>query len=612
MSLQPQSRLRVDPRIAFTFLCAAFLTSINVHAASNDTLALINGKPVTSDAFRYRFELSVYPGKDNRPSLDSTKKKFLLSLIAERLLALSAQSEDLIDSQDEQIRSEAEGVFLRDALFRGEVVSRVKVSKDEISSGLRLSSYRYLLDTFYFPDSMSALRFYQSARGLPVQQFYATARSAQLSHDTLLIGYGESTETIEAAFFAREPGFVSKPTLTEDGFVVFRILDRSLNKKFASASPEERRSWVEKVIRSRKEDRLGFEYVRRVMHGIRVQVNREVFRPLALAAQSRLGSHQPTPNDPHYHLSSEDIISLRSNLAEYLNQPVLQLDAGSLTLDEVLEKLPLAGFTAGDTSIGEVASGLHTCLKFIAQNHFLSKRARELGLENSPEVRENVELFVDAFRAFRVAQVKTEGVAISDAEVDSFFNVHRDVVLDNVLLRVDQYSVGSIDEAADLFNRLNRDERGGTSFLSPKGREVGGDTVWMRASELGEVGAVVAELKPGEIYGPVPKGGQFVIYKLLEKESAVSDSVLSNSIRVAKNLLLAQKKRRVLNEYVAVLAEQSNVRILFNRLHGLDVTPLQMFTLRYIGFGGKITAVPPLCPREDWVKYLRKKASIVQ
>jgi hypothetical protein len=588
------------------------LTRINVHAAASDTLALINGEPVTSDAFRHRFELSVYPGKDNRTRLDSTKKGFLLSLVAERLLALSAQSEDLIDAQDEQIKSEAEDMFLRDALFRREVVSRAKVSRGEISSGLRLSSYRYLLDTFYFPDSISALRFYLRARGLPVQQFYAIARSAQISHDTLLIGYGESTETIEAAFFAREPGFVSKPILTEDGFVVFRILDRSLSKTFASASPEERQGWVEKIIKSRKEDRLGFEYLRRVMHGIRVQVSREVFRPLALAVQSRLSSHRPTPNDPHYHLSSEDIISLRSNLAEYLNQPVLQLDAGSLTLDEVLEKLPLAGFTAGDTSIGEVASGLHTCLKFIAQNHFLSKHARELGLENSPEVRDNVQIFVEAFRAFRVAQVKTERVAISDAEVDSFFNVHRDVVLDNVVLRVDQYSVSSIDEAADLFNSLSRGERVGTSIFSPKGGEVGGDTVWIRASELGEVGAVVAELKPGEIYGPVPKEGQYVIYRLLEKRSAVSDSVLSNSIRVAKNVLLAQKKRRILNEYVARLAEESNVRVFFNRLHDLGVTPLQMFTLRYVGFGGKISAVPPLCPREDWVKYLQKKASIVQ
>jgi hypothetical protein len=583
-----------------------------VHAASNDTLALINGEPVTSDAFRYRFELSVYPGKDNKTSLDSTKKHFLLSLIAERLLALSAQSEDLIDAQDEQIKSEAEDMFLRDALFRREVVSRVKVSRGEISSGLRLSSFRYLLDTFYFPDSMSALRFYLRARGLPVQQFYATARSAQISHDTLLIGYGESTEKIEAACFGREPGFTSKPTLTEDGFVVFKILDRSLNKKFASASPEEQRSWVEKIIKSRKEDRLGFEYLTRLMHGIRVQVNREAFHPLALAVQSRLSSHQPTPNDPHYHLSSEDIISLRSSLAGYLNQPVLQLDTRSLTLDEVLEKLPLAGFTAGDTSIGEIASGLHTCLKFIAQNHFLSKRARELGLENSPEVRDNVELFVDAFRAFRVAQVKTEGVAISDAEVDSFFNVHRDAVLDNVVLRVDQYSVRGIDEAADLLNRLNRGERVGSRPPGTTGAEVVGDSLLIRASELGEFGAVVAQLKPGEIYGPVPKEGRYVIYRLLEKRSAVSDSVLSKSIRVAKNVLLAQKKRRILNEYVAKLAEESNIRIFFNRLHDLDVTSLQMFTLRYIGFGGKISAVPPLYPREDWVKYLRKKASIVQ
>jgi hypothetical protein len=585
---------------------------INVHAAGSDTLALINGEPVTSDAFRYRFELSVYPGKDNRTSLDSTKRHFLLSLIAERLLAVSAQSEDLIDAQDEQIKSEAEDMFLRDALFRKEVASRVRLSSDEISNGLRLSGYSYLLDAFYFPDSMSALRFYRRAQGLPIHQFYAIARSAQISHDTLLIGYGESTERIEAAFFGGEPGFVSKPTLTEDGFVVFRILDRSLSKTFASASPEERQSWVEKVIKSRKEDRLGFEYLRRLMHGIRVHVNREAFRPLALAVQSRLSSHQPTPNDPHYHLSSEDIISLRSSLAGYLNQPVLQLDTRSMTLDEVLEKLPLAGFTAGDTSIGEVASGLHTCLKFMAQNHFLSKRARELGLDNSPEVRDNVQLFLDGFRAFRVAQVKTEGVAISDAEVDSFFNVHRDVVLDNVVLRVDQHSVSSIDEAAELFDRLNRGEHVGTPPFGPTGGGVGGDTVWIRASELGEVGAVVAELKPGEIYGPVPREGQFVIYKLLEKKSAVSDSVLSKSIREAKNLLLAQKKRRILNEYVARLAEESNVRVFFNRLHDLDVTPLQMFTLRYIGFGGKISAVPPLYPREDWVKYLQKKASIVQ
>jgi len=226
--------------MACVILFTSWLARATATGAQADTLALINGEPVTSDAFKYRYELSVYPGKDNTTSLDSTKKQFLLSLIAERLLALSAQSENLLDVEDEKIRTEAEDMFLRDALFRKEVVSKVKISRDEVSSGLKLSSYLYLVDTFYFPDSASGSRFYGRLGGLPPAQFYAAVRTARVSHDTLQIGFGESTEKIERAFFGHEPGFVSQPTLTEDGFVVFRILGRPLNKRFASASEEER------------------------------------------------------------------------------------------------------------------------------------------------------------------------------------------------------------------------------------------------------------------------------------------------------------------------------------------------------------------------------------
>jgi hypothetical protein len=605
-------RAALEWPIALAFLFAVLFGRATATGAQADTLALINGEPLTSDAFRYRFELSIYPSKDNRTSLDSTKKQFLLSLIAERLLAISAQSENLVDVEDEKIRTEAEDMFLRDALFRKEVTSKVKIRREEISSGLRLSSYLYFVDALYFPDSLDAGCFYRKVVALPENQFYAAMRSARVSHDTLQIGFGESTERIEHAFFGREPGFVSYPTLTEDGFVVFRILDRPLNKRFASASQEERRSLVEKIIRSRREQQAGFEYLRKLMHGIKVNVNFRTFRPLALAILSRLRLHRPMPNDPHYHLSSDDFLSFQSDLARYLSQPVLEVDTRSMMVDEVLERLPFTGFTALDTTIGEVTSGLHASLKFIAQNYFLSKRARELGLQNSPEVMNNVQLIVDAFRAFRVARLKTEGVGISEAEVDSFFNVHRDAILDKVALRIEHYSASSIDEAADVFNRLN--QRRQVESLPPGtvSRKVGADSLWIPASKLGETGAVIAQLRPGEIYGPVPEGGHYVIYRLLDKKSAVSDSVLAHSIQVAKDILLAQKKRQVLNEYLAKLAEENNVRFFLSKLHDLNVTSLQMYTVRYLGFGGKVSAVPPLFPREDWVKYLQKKASVVQ
>jgi hypothetical protein len=341
-------------------------------------------------------------------------------------------------------------------------------------------------------------------------------------------------------------------------------------------------------------------------------VNYRTFRPLALAIRSRLKLHHPTPNDPHYHLSSDDFVSLRSDLVKSLNQPVLQLDTRSMMLDEVLEKLPFTGFTAQDTTIGEVTSGLHASLKFIAQNYFLSKQARDLGLQNSMEVRNNVQLIVDAFRAFRVAQLKTEGVGISEAEVDSFFNIHRDAILDKVALRVEQYSASSIDEAADVFNRLNQRKHVESLAVEAASHKVAVDSLWIPASKLGETGAVVAQLRPGEIYGPVPERGHYMIYRLLDKKSAVSDSALANSIRVARDVLLAQKKRQVLNEYLARLAEENNVKVFLSNLRDLNVTSLQMYTLRYLWFGGKISAVPPLYPREDWVKFLQKKASVVQ
>jgi len=598
-------------RIAVAFFFPVLPAHVTANATQADTLALINGEPLTSDAFRYRFELSVYPGKDNPARLDSTKKQFLLSLIAERLLALSAQSENLVDAEDEEIRNEAEEMFLRDALFRKEVVSKVKISRDEVSSGLRHSTYLYVVDALYFPDSLDARQFYSNANGLPENQFYAAVRSARVSHDTLQIGFGESTERIERAFFGREPGFVSQPTLTEDGFVVFRILDRQLDKKFGSASFEERQTWVEKIVKGRREEQLGFEYLRKLMHGIRVIVNSRAFRPLAVAVQSQLKLHRPTPNDPHFHLSSEEITSFRSDLAGILNEPILQLGKTSMTLHEVLEKLPFTEFTARDTTIGEIASGLHASLKFIAQNYFLSKRARELGLQNSPEVTNNVQLFLDAFRAFRVAQLKTEATTVTEAEVDSFFNIHRDIILDKVALRVERYTASNINEAADAFSRLNERKVGDQNLLALS-REAKEDSLWIPASRLGETGAVIAQLKPGEIYGPVPDRGRYVIYRLVDKKTAVNDSVLANSIRVAGDVLLAEKKRRVLNEYLARLAEENNVKIFFSNLPHLNVTPLQMYTLRYLGFGGKVAAVPPLYPREDWVKYLQKKASVVQ
>ena len=51
------------------------------------------------------------------------------------------------------------------------------------------------------------------------------------------------------------------------------------------------------------------------------------------------------------------------------------------------------------------------------------------------------------------------------------------------------------------------------------------------------------------------------------------------------------------------MAEKAKVKIFIEALKKVQVSPIQMFTVRNIGFGGRISAVPGLVPCEGWVKY---------
>lgn len=593
------------PRILFGAVCLLYLLVTNLLFCASDTLAVVAGQVITSEEFLNRFELSVYPGKEVSRNLELLKQKFLASMVAEKLLSLDANRRggDLSFDLDNLMR-QTEDLFLRDALFRREVLDRIKVGEVEIRAGIAQAAYLILVDAFYFPDSSTGRVFYQGTRLLHSKAFYSFVDSLQVSHDTLEIRYGESTKAIERAIYGKEKGTLSPPTFTEDGYVVFRILQKQVDKEFNAYSPTEGSERVHRVIRNRKSEEKGFEYLSSAMKGVRVEINYSIFRPLARDIQKRIQTHVPTPNDPHYHLTETEIAGFKRTFEKSLGEVLLRWKGGTLTLERVLDELPLSGFAAQDTSLGSVTSGLHAALRFIAQNCFLAQRARELGLQHSSQVRYNVQTFADAFASTQRAESIRSTVRVTPAEVDSFFNKHQDLVLQSVMLKVKRYVASSLEGAAALYNQLLSAQKQEPAMKEPVGE-------WIAASDLGETGAVVALLNPGELYGPVREGGKYLWYRLVDKRTPVSRSGLEKSLRVANQRLLEEKRRKVLDERIAQLADNSNVQLYYGRLKNVKVTPTQMFTVRYIGFGGKILAVPPLYPREEWIQYLQNKKKII-
>jgi hypothetical protein len=80
---------------------------------------------------------------------------------------------------------------------------------------------------------------------------------------------------------------------------------------------------------------------------------------------------------------------------------------------------------------------------------------------------------------------------------------------------------------------------------------------------------------------------------------------------IVRNNLHNQKAEKLLNTFVASAAKNYQVKLNYVRLENLKVAPINMVVKRFIGFGGSMTAVPPMFPLWQWVGETKDIQSIL-
>ena len=118
----------------------------------------------------------------------------------------------------------------------------------------------------------------------------------------------------------------------------------------------------------------------------------------------------------------------------------------------------------------------------------------------------------------------------------------------------------------------------------------------------------------GDIYGPLAVPGGYSIFKLIEKKD--STTIKPEPFEKVKDEYkreLAYRKLRVkMNNYTTNLAIKYGVSIDYDLLNSIEVTNINSFALRRLGFGGKITAVPMVAPNTEWVNPWLEKLKVLQ
>ena len=125
---------------------------------------------------------------------------------------------------------------------------------------------------------------------------------------------------------------------------------------------------------------------------------------------------------------------------------------------------------------------------------------------------------------------------------------------------------------------------------------------------MGEIGQIAKNLSVGDIYGPIEIEDKYVIFKLIDKqEDSIKLPKEFNEIKAElKKELKGQKISNKMIENTVKLANKYGVTVNEKLLFNLPTTNYNMMVYRYMGFGGRLLAVPLTPTFIEWVEKWQK------
>lgn len=583
------------------------LSSKTILASGDSLLAKIGTSGITTVEFQQRFELIPQINSGVKRGLDEKKRDLLHSLIAEKLWALEA-TELRIDTSDiMQITFKTiEKMFVRDALYKIEITDKVKISSEEKLEGLKKTYFNLELELLQFSDSLSALRIHQMLkRGI---SFDSAKVITQSFLPAIQIKYGELKESIENMLYNLNTKEFTSPIKSSSGWLIFRLLKKE------PALIENRNQAlliVEKIIKQRKIEKYYDEFYGKFFSSKRVETDGALFWSISdkithLLSEKKF-SNSITDSESVY-LDAEDLLSIEKQLgSDTLNMKFIKLDESPITVNQFLREFFFDGFYSANVKPNVIASKMNSRVKTFIEQELLAREGYKRGLQNLPEVKTSISMWRDNYLAKILKNILIDSIKVSDAELYEYYS-KRNAIADSSLMEVNILEI--LTDSLDVVESVMRELEKGTDFRALASlhtkrvwtKNNGGEFGFFPVMLYGDIGRTAATMNIGEIYGPIKLPEGYSIFKLIDKKDLEIDSTLTfeQAKEEIRRDLAYKKSADFFIDYTVKLANKFGVEINEQIFNSISVSDQNMFVYRYMGFGGRINAMPMAIPFNEW------------
>jgi hypothetical protein len=388
-------------------------------------LAKAGTQEITVDDFRNRYEFMPHLNysTDNQGTV---KKEFLYSLIAEKLWALYGLEKrfdtlDVFKSSLETLRR----ILIKDALYKAEVESKIKISSEEISDGLikigKLLSVSLLSST----DSSEIFQLAnQLNEGADFDSLLMTRKEYKLQKPHLSITFGSlNEENIENILYNMKPGSISHPVKSETGWFIFKLNDETINQAIKPNS-DHARNKVFSIIQDRKRRKAEEVYLDSLIGGRRMEADGKVFKSVYEILYSLLQKkYRNDMNDTvsGLSLSEKEIYSAIGSMSkEILNYPFIKFDDGNATSKDFLYYLYYQKVNFQRFSPDEIRNTLSRFVKQFIEDEMIIREGIKRGFGSSADIIKDVEMWKEYYLTKLAMESFYDSVTVGEKELTDY------------------------------------------------------------------------------------------------------------------------------------------------------------------------------------------------
>jgi parvulin-like peptidyl-prolyl isomerase len=572
-------------------------------------VAQVGNEKITAKDFKVRFELSPYIPEHKDIETDSIKYDFLYSLIAEKLWAMDAEKMRIVKTrQFDFYFKPIEDLFVRDALFKQEVENKVIISQSEIEKGINKSQFIQVVRFISSQDSVSIFEFHKQLISLAnIDSLIPLFNS--IDDTTIDVKFGDlDSETIEDTIYSLKKGNFSSPLQVNNGWIIFFCKDNVFTP--LNLGDQQAVENIRKPIKRRKLEILYNEYRNNLLKGTNVKINPNTLVILSNVFWQRLKDKTPVVREEtnYFELIESDFKEIQTAFTEAeFKSTLFNIKEKQILLYDLLSKVAYTGFSIIQLDSNLVLSKLAYISKRFVEEQILTDEGYKKGYNLLPQVKSDLNLWRQKYLAQMYLVSMLDSIKLDEDMLYRFYNEEFLKALSNSLVKLQMITLNDLDEISLVLDKMNA----GVDF-SEIAKYYGktdslvnqnGETDLIPVSLLGDLSNTVSGLNLNEIFGPIKRSNGYSIIKLIEKkETTDSLSLNYNEIKVQlRNALRFQKLKEKLNEKTADLSIQQNVKIYNDVLDKITSTNIQMFVHRFMGFGGRMAAVPLLTPFSGWM-----------